>query len=162
MMLVPVTGDLWAQVDDGDFDLVSLYRWCRFVDKHRIYARRFWTENGRQRGQFMHSLITGLPLVDHVDHDGLNNQRYNLRDGSGVVNARNSRSFVGSSQFKGVSWHKVSRKWTAQIWYDGRLHGLGSFLDEEEAARAYDQAAVENFGDHAYLNFQIAQGGARP
>lgn len=154
MKTVPVS-DLLAEVGDADYELVTNYSWSRFVDRNElIYARRYWREGGRQYGQFMHTLLTGFRLTDHIDHNGLNNQRYNLRDGADGVNARNARPLrVGTSQYKGVYWHKRDKAWTAQIWIDSRRKWLGNFADEVQAARAYDAAATVFFRDSACLNF---------
>jgi hypothetical protein len=57
------------------------------------------------------------------------------------------------SKYRGVSWHKQSKKWVAQIYYDGKHHYIGCFVDEEEAARAWDRAARDRQGSSAMLNF---------
>jgi hypothetical protein len=150
-----------ALVDDEDYELVSQYQWCRKTDKQgMIYARRKYppTGDGVQRYQLMHSLITGLSYVDHIDRDGLNNQRSNLRTASHAQNMQNRRWAAGSSQYKGVCWHRRIGKWQAytavsQPGGNGRKIHLGYFQNEEEAARAYDAAARERFGEFAYLNF---------
>lgn len=101
----------------------------------------------------MHKLITGFAETDHKDHDGLNNQRLNLRDATRSQNHANQQPQIkGSSRFKGVYWHKMGRKWLAQIVIKGHRHYLGLYVLEEDAARAYDQAALEAFGEYACLN----------
>jgi hypothetical protein len=111
----------------------------------------------------MHQLITGLHGVDHQDRDGLNNQRYNLRASTHAQNMQNRRYTHGSSQFNGVAWHKRVGKWGATIRVSrpgggGRKRHLGYFIDEEEAARAYDAAARALFGGFALLNFPDERG----
>jgi hypothetical protein len=99
----------------------------------------------------MHSLITGLELVDHEDGDGLNNQQYNLRPATISQNLRNGRAQEVTSIYKGVGLHRG--RWRARIYVDGRRLSLGYFADEPAAGRAYDAAAREHFGVFACLNF---------
>ena len=103
----------------------------------------------------MHKLITGWPQTDHIDHDGLNNQRYNLRDATSVQNSREPDPAASATplSYKGVGWDRKKRKWRVRIFRDGRAICLGYFADEGAAARAYDAAALEHFGHYAYLNF---------
>lgn len=149
-----------ALVDDEDYDLVMAYRWNISGESptpgrrpHGPYARSVPGVRGGHN-IFMHVLIMGRLLIDHIDHDGLNNQRYNLRPATDRQNRLNQRPLLGtSSRFKGVTWHKGGRKWQAAIRSHGRSRHLGLFLEEEAAARAYDMAAVVEFGEFAYLNF---------
>jgi hypothetical protein len=112
----------------------------------------------------MHTLITGLPFVDHADGDGLNNQRYNLRPADHTLNNANRRPATThsgkakSSRYKGVHWFKPGpgkgrARWHAQIRIGGRDRSLGYFYDEEAAARAYDAAARAEWGEFAHPNF---------
>lgn len=156
-------GDLSVKVDDADFDLVSPYVWLRFRGPSGVvYARRHWRSEGRQNGQFIHTLITGWVFVDHINHDGLDNRRANLRASCQRFNERNARkqrSYLGkptSSQYKGVHWHRG--RWVARIGVDGRRLWLGQFAAEAEAAHAYDDAARLYFGTHAQLNFDGGRG----
>jgi len=106
----------------------------------------------------LHSLI--LPtnpgeVVDHVNGDKLDNRKYNLRVCTPKQNRHNSKPQAGSSsQYKGVNWNKGKGKWESSIRVDGKLIFLGNSLDEEVAARLYDKAAKENFGEYARLNFE--------
>ena len=150
-----------ALVDDEDFGLVMQFRWCvkeRAVGREGIggpYAiTRTRDAAGRQVAISMHALIMGRPYIDHVDGDGLNNRRSNLRPATGTQNQGNRRPTPGcSSQFKGVRWYAPRRKWNARIGYEGRQHHLGYFEDEIAAARAYDEAARRLFGEYARPNF---------
>ena len=112
----------------------------------------------------MHRMILGVTdsslHVDHRDHNGLNNTRSNIRVGTPRQNSYNQRpKRGGSSQFKGVSLNKARSRWVAFIRIDGRNTQLGYFQDEEDAARAYDEAARKHHGEFAYLNFP-EEGGA--
>ncbi len=107
----------------------------------------------------MHRLILELPSyadmrvdVDHVNGDGLDNRRANLRITTRAQNLANSGGREGSSTYKGVSFESQTSRWKAQITVDGRNRSLGRYDTEEEAATAYNLAAVEAWGEHARLN----------
>lgn len=147
-----------ALVDDEDYALISRYRWHVFEvprDGRTLgpYAR---TKPAKSPGFFMHTLITGWSRVDHADCDGLNNQRYNLRPATVLQNNVNQRPYSNAaSQYKGVFRIRGGRRrhWYATIRPNGCRVYLGSFADEETAARAYDAAALAEWGKYAYLNF---------
>ena len=103
----------------------------------------------------LHRLLLGSAvLVDHRDGNGLNNQRSNLRPATHAQNLQNTRKRAGTtSRFKGVCWNKKKQAWVAFIKHEGKKKYLGCFSSEEVAARAYDFAASETFGEFACLNF---------
>ena len=91
--------------------------------------------------------------VDHIDHNTLDNRRLNLRVATVAQNQGNQRPRKGaSSKYKGVYWNKIASKWQAYIKAGGIQQTLGYFDCEEEAARAYNAAALETFGEFAKLN----------
>jgi hypothetical protein len=149
-----------ALVDDENYDLVSQYRWFVYESaekrgrrKKGPYAIANSRIDGRHVNIFMHCLIMGFKGVDHIDHDGLNNQRYNLRPATTAQNNRNTRGWSdSSSSYKGVSWDAARGLWSADI-YDGRRRQLGRFVSELQAAYVYDDAAREAFGEFACTNF---------
>ena len=143
-----------ALVDDEDWDLVSRFSWWVVEDAERgagPYACA--TVEGR-RQEYMHKLLADAPGgVDHVDGNGLNNQRRNLRPANQSQNNMNARKQAGrSSRYKGVHRVKRTGKWQAYINLKGKRRNLGTFATEEEAAGAYDAAARELFGEFARLN----------
>lgn len=93
--------------------------------------------------------------IDHIDGNRQNNRVENLREASRSQNNGNQRLRLGgTSRYKGVCWH--GKKWTAGIALDGRRKHLGLFANEEDAARAYDRAAVEQWGQFARTNFAMS------
>jgi hypothetical protein len=95
--------------------------------------------------------------VDHINRDTLNNQLSNLRLATDSQQAQNRRlRSDNTSGYRGVGWNKGARKWRARITVDGKVIFIGDFADKEEAARAYDAAAIEHFGEFAVLNFPDA------
>ncbi|MBN1124206.1 MAG: HNH endonuclease [Sedimentisphaerales bacterium] len=104
----------------------------------------------------MHRLIARPPdgmVVDHIDHNGLNNTRANLRVCTPQQNSRNRRSQSGRSKYKGISYDKRYKRWKARIRFQNKYIHIGTFRDEARAARAYDAKAAELFGEFACLNF---------
>lgn len=159
MRTISLTRGKVAVVDDSDFDELSRYKWHAVPGGRTWYAvREVRLADGKRTAVGMHVAIMGKPGVDHIDGDGLNNSRSNLRLVTRFQNARNRRPDVGSSsRYVGVTWYKSTSKWCAQIsWSEEgkrRTKNLGYFLSEEAAARARDKAAFERDPEHAYLNF---------
>lgn len=151
-----------ALVSERDYKFVSLYRWYVWEIKREgrrtngPYAVTTINCDGRRVTVFMHKMLTGYARTDHRDHDGLNNQRANLRPATSVQNGQNSRPNLrkGSSQYKGVYWYgRRNNQWFARIRDNGKQVHLGGFRSEEEAALAYDAAALRLHGPYAVLNF---------
>lgn len=112
-------------------------------------------EVNRQR-VFMHAIVAerlGLSgQVDHIDTNGLNNQRSNLRLARGQ-NAKNRKLYINNtSGYKGVHWRKDRNTWVAMITVNGNVIYLGSSRDKIEAARMYNTAARKYHGEFAHLN----------
>ena len=144
-----------AFVDDEDFDKVSKFKWYLLARGHRFYARANLSKVGGlpQRGISMHQLVTGAKGVDHKDRDGLNNTRSNLRVCTESQNSMNKKKQDGSfSKFKGVTYELKKKLWRARITINNKTIGLGRFKREEDAARAYDEAAKEHFSEFARTN----------
>jgi hypothetical protein len=100
----------------------------------------------------LHWDVMGSKFVDHINGNGLDNRDENLRLATNSQNQMNSRKRSGtSSRYKGVSLQR--KRWRAQIKLDGKLIYLGMFDTEEQAAMAYDYAAIELFGEFSRINF---------
>lgn len=155
---VPVGKDgLFALVDDEDYALVSQYKWYIVNGYAKAHTGR---QNGKDGTLQMHRLILGLGSgdlrhIDHANHDGLDNRRCNFRLATPAQNNANSRKQrrITTSQYKGVAWRRREQQWCAGIGVHGKKLWLGYFDNESEAARAYDSAAVQFFGEYALLNF---------
>lgn len=137
--------------DDQDAALVEQHRWAVLVSsKPGLFyaltsARK--TDGGWTKVLMHRLLLPGHRTVDHINHNGLDNRRTNLRAATGSQQGANQQPRGGSSQYKGVSWDKGRSKWFAKIEVDDRQRHLGRFASEVEAARAA-------WGSFALTNFQ--------
>jgi hypothetical protein len=91
--------------------------------------------------------------VDHINCNRIDNRKSNLRHATRSQNVRNTIPRTDtSSKFKGVHWHKASKKWMTRIYINGKRKFIGSFNNEYDAALAYNAAAAEHYGEFARLN----------
>lgn len=156
MAEIALTKGLYALVDDADLDLIKGHSWCATIPnaaKSKVYAQsRIGGTN-----VYLHRFILNAPKgvqVDHINGNGLDNRRSNLRLASPKENARSVRRHRDSgSPYKGVHRYKARGNWSASIMVDGQARFIGYFETAEAAARAYDQAARSAFGEFALLNF---------
>lgn len=147
-------GKYVALVDDEDYEWLNQFNWHAHAMGNRVYAERQVEGEKRKVGQFMHWDIMGHKMIDHIFGNGLDNQRANLRPCNKSQNMMNSNKVIHkTSKYKGVYWHKEHNKWVAHISDNGKQKTLGDFMDEIEAAKAYDKKAVEMFGEFARPNF---------
>lgn len=153
---VPLPGGIVSIVDEQDSEFAMRFNWRACHGRHV-----FRTDENRQN-QWLHREIMQAPEhleVDHENRNGLDNRRENLRLATRPQNGANRGMHPGrlptgkSSKFRGVSFYKPRGVWQAQITYNGKNSGLGHFLNEKDAAIAYDAAAKEKFGEFAVLNF---------
>jgi len=148
---IPLTQGLVALVDFSDLEELSKYKW--FAVRQRIGFVAGTKINYRM--VYMHRLLldTDAPTVDHINGNGLDNRRLNLRPATRAQNSQNrgKHQTIHHSRFKGVTLHRG--KWVAYIYLNGKRKHLGYFSSQEEAAKAYDKSALENFGEFARTNF---------
>lgn len=141
---------MFVKVDDIDVEVLSRRKWVPQKKTYTFYAVAW----GKRR---MHREILNLKngqFCDHIDGDGLNNQRKNLRVCTHAENCRNRRKRRDgeTSKFKGVHVEKASKVFVSSLRLNGRLINLGRFLSETDAALAYNNAAVKYFGEYAKVN----------
>jgi len=151
--VIPLTRGKFAIVDAADHSRLAKHKWHTAESRGRFYAQR-WHKGKTVK---MHRVILKAPpgmFCDHKNHNTLDNRSSNLRICTPAQNAYNQlpRS-GGTSRYKGVVWNKERRKWTARIKHEGRTFHLGCYDYEADAAIAYDDKAIELFGEFACLNF---------
>lgn len=158
MKLIKLTQGKFAQVDDEDFEKLNKYKWHAQKDGNTFYAVRKSlikaSIDGGRKKVHMHRVILGAPpgvLCDHIDGDGLNNQRCNLRIATRQENRRNQIRARKDNKLgvKGVCWNKDHGKFEAGIGIDGKLTHLGDFFCLEKAKKAYREAELKYFGEFA-------------
>ena len=158
MATINLTKGYKAIVDKEDLPLLSNYSWCSYKanGKEAAYAKSGITIDGKQHTLRMHRLLLGLPIntieVDHINGNGLDNRRINLRLCSRTENNRNAKKRSDSyhSKFKGVSQRK--NRWRCVIGSKLVRKHLGYFDTEIEAAKAYNKEAKMRYGSFALLN----------
>lgn len=142
-------------VDDEDYESLSQRNWQ--IDKDGYAYSVVTLSPYKHKNKTMHRILTNArknQLVDHINRNKLDNRRENLRlcNRSGNVTNVGKRSDGIYSKFKGVTIHSKSKKWWAKIQSKGKRHSLGFFDTEIEAAKAYNQKALELHGEFAFLN----------
>lgn len=148
---IKLTNNKVALIDSEDYKLVSKYKWYCSNNCGKLYA-----VNKNKKVLYMHRLIISAPKgyeVDHINGDGLDNRKSNLRLCSSSQNKYNQKiSTINTSGFKGVTWNKNRNKWQSQIGCGKKYKYLGLFKDKHAAAKAYNEEASKLFGKFARVN----------
>ena len=154
MKRIKLTQEQYALVDDNNYKWLNKFEWS-YSNGYAVHTTYVHGAN-IQKALRMHRLINKTPKgyhTDHIDHDTLNNQEYNLRSVTSDQNNYNRLPKPNcSSMYKGVYWSKKSCKWMARISKDKKAYYLGLYEDEKLAASIYNKKAIELFGEYAYLN----------
>ena len=150
-MEIPLSKGLMAIVDDDMFEFLNQWKWSACFQANKVYAHRsIRLPNKKHRTISMHRLIFNAQkgqMIDHIDGNGLNNQKQNLRLCNKAQNLANSKMSGTRTGLKGVSLS--GKKFSVRIHYNGKTQCLGSFSSPEEAARVYDRKAFELWGEFA-------------
>lgn len=160
---IPLTRGVVALVDDEDYAAMSAVKWFAHPSR-RTNGDMFWYaarmipgRKDHERGLLMmHRVILNVPkglVVDHIDGNGVNNTRANLRICTQAENMRNIRLRSDSrNPHKGVQWRPHANAYGVRVTVNHTTHWVGYFKDPEEAARARDEAAKRLHGEFARLN----------
>lgn len=159
---IPLTRGKYAIVDPDDFGWLNKHKWHISTGGGTFYAvRTTRLQNGKNRIVIkMHRQLLKVPhhlFVDHINHNGLDNRKANLRPATGAQNNRNRRKVRLNSfhsKYKGLTWYKREKRWAVRIMADRKSVFLGYFQNEIDAAKAYDIAAKKYFCEFAALNFE--------
>ena len=167
---LPSNSEHWASINGYRNYQVSWWGRVRNATTGRIFKVSLnaggypivgLSKNKKPKSHYVHQLVAHewvsnpeeKRCVDHIDGCRTNNHHENLRWATHSENNRNmKRHKDGSSVYKGVSFHKPSKKWLVHIKANGQVQHLGYFTNEREAAEAYNTAALEHFGIFAKLN----------
>lgn len=157
---IRLTQGKYAIVDSDDYWELSKYSWYAHKAENSCYAcRRVHGGKGKKTERmWMHRAVISVPaglMCDHINHDGLDNRKANLRAATAAQNRINSRTarIKKSSKHRGVCWRAEQKKWFAYVYVGGRAVFTKYFDDATAAARARDRAAKKYHGQFAELNF---------
>lgn len=145
---------MFAIIDEADAELVSQFVWIPSLCDGKWYVQAW--DKSRKRHIYLHRFLTGARRrrrVDHVNHDGLDNRRENLRVCSNAQNMWNRKGPQRNNRSGYIGVYRKRSKWSACICTNGKTRYLGVYETPEEAARVRDAAAKKYHGQFAALNF---------
>lgn len=154
---IPLSQGKIALVDDEDFDRVNQFKWCAAAtsSSRTWYAMRGDYTGSKPRTIYLHRFILDAPSdmdVDHINHNGLDCRRENMRLATTSQNCCNRRKNVGSKfRFKGIQARR--NRFAVRVPFDGRLVHFRTYATQEEAARIYDAVVARLRGEFAHTNF---------
>lgn len=154
---IPLTRGYVALVDEADAKRVSAHKWCVCIHKHGQYAQMRQDYKIVYLHRFILGFGSGDPRIDHRDHDGLNNQRSNLRpatQGLNLANQRHRKKRFNKHGFRGVK--QDGERYRGEIRVNGKCRYSAYCATPEEAARARDELALAYWGEFAVLNFPVS------
>lgn len=153
---IPLTQNQFALVDDEDYNTLIKYKWhaiwdSRIKNYYATHTKSSKKINGKlkQKTIYMHRIILNAPknrMVDHINHNPLDNRKCNLRIVSNRQNQQNQKRKT-SSKYPGVYFHKSTQRWMARICINGKTKYLGSSVNELDVAKLYEQAVREKCGE---------------
>lgn len=158
MRTITLTHDKVALVDDEDYEQLMCHKWHAREERQTWYA--YTTASGGVRLAMHNCLVVceENETVDHRDRDGLNNQKHNLRPATLQQQACNTIKLQGEggSGYRGVAPERYG-KHTVRITVNRQRLYIGTYSSAEEAARAYDEKAIQLHGAFAILNFPVTE-----
>jgi hypothetical protein len=156
MKEIKVSQGFIALVDDDHFEVLNQFKWHIKKCGRTNYATANIKIDGKYKTITMHRFLLDAPKgvqVDHINHNGLDNQRDNLRFCSNSQNQMNRSPYKNcTSNFKGVSFYRKTKRWKAYIKLNGKRINLGHYKTEIEAAEVYNNKAKELFGEFSFIN----------
>jgi hypothetical protein len=154
-MILKLNHDQCAIIDNEDYDKIRGISWYSWRSKNGRYYVRGYANVTKPTWVLLHRVLLDNPrgLIDHIDGNPLNNKRSNLRICTCAQNLHNrGKTRLNTSGYKGVSWDVLNKKWQVNIGVGGIRYKIGRFVTKEDAALAYNEAAIAMHGEFAMLN----------
>lgn len=156
---IPLTKGYSTVIDAVDADLAEMKWQARALKGGLVYVTR--TNPDKWSKTYLHRVIaartsgSSIPPgyeVDHINGNGCDNRRANLRIATHQQNLHNQKlRSTNTSGIAGVCWSKASQKWTAEIWVSGKKHYLGLFTDFDEAVAIRRGAEIQHYKEFSPL-----------
>jgi len=159
MKTIPLTKGYSAIVDDEDFEKVSIVRWQSSIGQSgNNYPLHNFGKHKKPKFISLHRFLMNAKkgqIIDHINHNTLDNRKCNLRictRSNNAMNMRKPKKSNSLSKYKGLSWNVKLNKWTVRVMKDYKNYYFGLFISEKDAAIEYNKRAIELFGKFAKLN----------